>query len=328
MEDKFEIKIPGIDFTIKSHKIYTVLPKPDPSAPDGLKEHGTTKIIHPDITDTVSAPFNVDMNVWDTGFYEFSPCLRGLSEEERKAHVENVQKYIVKKVEQIKGEGILDHSPNNRFFDEFPIALYNKLSFNTEDPIQLLMLYLVILGKDLAPKEYVGHPKFRKAAYQVVNREKEISSKAQASIDRSKATGEFHSLLNSNKKKLRIILEYLGISSTIISDDDTYITVFQKFLEDKHDGYRNGKIFLETVEKFKGDGSEELYIFDNLNSLATKGELKIFKQEYFLGDVNLGGSLKTAAYIVSQNDDLKVALMEKVSALEEASEEESTSKET
>lgn len=311
MKAEFEIKIPGIDFSIKSNTIYTVIPKPDPSAPDGYKEHGTTKLIHPDITDTVAAPFDVDMNVWDTGFYEFSPCLRALSEEERKAHVANVQKHIVEKVEQIKGKGVLDHSPNNTFFDEFPIALYNKVSFNTEDPIQLLMLYLVILGKDLAPKEFVGNPNFKKAAYQVVNREREISNKQQLEIDKSKAIGEFHVLLRNKKDKLRIILDYLNISTAMIRDEDTFITVFQKFLNDKQDGYRNGKIFLETIEKFSGDGEEELFIFNNLSKLAANGELKIFKQEYFLGEHNLGSSLKIAAMKVAQDPELVQLVMAK-----------------
>jgi hypothetical protein len=311
MKTEFEIKIPGIDFVIKSNTIYTVIPKPDPNAPDGFKEHGTTKLIHPDVTTTVAAPFDVDMGVWDTGFYMFSPCLRGMSEAEKKAHVDNVKEHIVDKVEQIKGPGVLRHSADNTFYDDLPITLYNKVSFNTAEPYQLLMLYLVILGKDLAPKEYVGHPLFKKADYQVVNREKEITNKQQIEINKSKAIGEFWSLLKSDKPKLTIILSYLGISNTSIQDEDTFITVFTKFLEDRQDGYRNSKIFLDTLTKFTGDsGEEELYIYDSLNKLSEKGILKSFKQEYFLGDKNLGNSIKHAAMYASTNAEIKKLIME------------------
>ena len=243
MKTEFEIKIPGVDFSIKSDTIYTVIPKPDPNAPDGFKEHGTTKLIHPDVTNTVAAPFDVEMGVWDTGFYELSPCLRGMDRKEQEEHVKLVRKYIVEPVEKIKGVGTLDHNAKNTFFDDFPIALYNKVSFNTADPLQLLMLYLVILGKDLAPKELSGHPQFKKAAYQVVNREREISNKQQIEIDKGRAIGEFYALLKSDKKKLGILLTYLGVSTTSMQDEDTFITVFQRFLNDKQDGYRNSKIF-------------------------------------------------------------------------------------
>lgn len=322
MKTKFEIKVPGLDFVIKSDTIYTVLPKPDPNAPDGFKEHGTTKLIHPDVTNTVAAPFDVNMGVWDTGFYTYSPCLSGMTPEEKEAHVANVTEHIVKKVEQIKGEGVLDHSMSNNFYDEFPITLYNKVSFNTAEPLQLLMLYLVILGKELAPKEYVGHPLFKKAAYQVVNRETEISNKQQIEIDKSKAIGKFHSLLNSDKEKLGIIMKYLNISNASISDENTFITVFTRFLEDKQDGYRNSNIFLDTLSKFEGkEGEEELYIYDSLNTLSKEGVLKVFKQEYYLGSHNLGNSIKHAAMSAMVNQDIKRVIMEELSKLEEEAEE-------
>jgi len=311
MKKDFEIKIPGMDFVIKSNTIYTVIPKPDPNAPDGFKEHGTTKLIHPDVTQTVAAPFDVDMGVWDTGFYPYSPCLKGMTEKEKEEHVKQVTELIVKPVEQIKGEGILDHSAKNNFFDDFPIALYNKVSFNTAEPMQLLMLYLVILGRELAPKEFSSQPQFKKAAYQVVNREKEISNKQQIEIDKGRAIGEFYSLLKSNKEKLGIILSYLGISTTSMQDEDTFITVFQRFLNDKQDGYRNSKIFLDTLNKFSSkDGEEELYIYRALNQLYDKGEIKSFKQEFFLKDHNLGNSIKHAAMYVSSKPDIKKLIMD------------------
>jgi len=317
MKTEFEIKIPGIDFVIKSDTIYTVIPKPDPNAPDGFKEHGTTKLIHPDVTNTVAAPFDVEMGVWDTGFYELSPCLRGMDKKEQEEHVKLVRKYIVEPVEKIKGVGTLDHSAKNTFFDDFPIALYNKVSFNTADPLQLLMLYLVILGKDLAPKELSGHPQFKKAAYQVVNREREISNKQQIEIDKGRAIGEFYALLKSDKKKLGILLTYLGVSTTSMQDEDTFITVFQRFLNDKQDGYRNSKIFLDTLDKFSSkEGEEELYIYDSLNQLYDKGELKVFKQEFFLREHNLGNSIKHAAMFVSTKPELKKLVVE-LNAVEE-----------
>lgn len=310
MKKNFEIKVPGTDFIIKSNTIYTVLPKPDPNAPDGFREHGTTKVIHPAISNVVGAPYSEEMGVWDTGFYPFSPCLNGMSSKEKEDYVELVTENIVKPIEEIKGQNILHHS-NNKFYDDFVINLYNKVSFNTEDPTQLLGLYFAVLSKQLCPKQHLGNPKFKYAAYQVVNREKEISNKEQVSIDKTKAVGEFYKLMNSNKEKLQILLKYLNISSTIIDDEDTFITVFNRFMEDKQDGYRNSKIFLDTLGKFETkEGEEELYIFKALNELYDKDILKNFKSEYFLEGHNLGNSIKHAAMLVASKPELKKLVTE------------------
>lgn len=310
MKKEFEIKVPGTDFVIKSNTIYTVLPKPDPNAPDAFREHGTTKIIHPDISNTVGAPYSEEMGVWDTGFYKFSPCLAGMNAQEKEDFVKIVNEHIVQPIEEIKGQGVLDHK-NNKFYDDFVITLYNKVSFNTEDPFQLLGLYFSVLSKQLCPKQHLGNPNFKFAAYQVVNREKEISNKEQISIDKTKAVGEFYKMLNSNKTKLENILNYLNISSTVIEDEDTFITIFNRYLEDRQDGYRNGKLFLDTLEKFNTkSGEEELYIYKALDTLYGLGKLKLIKQEYYLNDFNLGSSLKIAAMTAVNNPNIKKLITE------------------
>ena len=311
MKTDFEIKVPGTQFVIKSNTLYTVLPKPDPNAPDGFKEHGTTKIIHPEVGNVVSAPFDIAMGVWDTGFYDYSPCLKNLDEKEAEKFVKQVNEVIVKPVEKIKGEGVLDHKASNKFFDDFVISLYNKVAFNTADPLQLLGLYLAILGKELCPREHLGSPEFRDAAFQVVNKEKEFNAKEEIKINNTKAIGKFYTLLNSDKKKLDIILKYLGISSTVIQDENTFISVFTRFLEDKQDGYRNSKIFIDTLDKFSSkEGEEELYIYQTLHELYDKKILKLHKQEYFLREHNLGNSIKHAATYAAAKPEIKRMIAE------------------
>jgi hypothetical protein len=192
------------------------------------------------------------------------------------------------------------------------------MMFNTAEPLQLLMLYIAVLGNQLAPKEQVGNPAFKHAAFQVVNRDKEISNKEQSNIDNSKATGEFYMLLQNDKNKLLKIFRYMGISRTTIQDEDTFITVFNKFMNDKTDGYRNGKIFLEHVNKFKTEqGENELNVFDILSTLVDKGVVKIVRQEYYFNGTNLGNTLKNAAYKVVNDEKLHVEVIEAAGAAEE-----------
>lgn len=316
--DNFLIKVPGTNFEIKSNTIYTVRPKPDPSAPDGFKEHGTTKVIHPAIGDTITAPFDIDMGVWNTGFYPHSPCLRGMKDEEKSQFLSLVTQHIVTPVEEIKGKGTLRHNADNTFFDEFVVTLLNRMAFNTAEPLQLLGLYIAILGKQLAPSDEVSNPIFKYASFQVVNRDKEISSKEQSTIDSGKAMGEFYMLLKTDRDKLLTIFKYLNISSTLIQDDSTFITVFNRFLEDKEDGYRNGKIFLQHIDKFNTEAGEvELNAFQMLTELYNKKEVKIIKREYYLKNNNLGNSLKHAAAKVASDPELYKLVINLSANLEE-----------
>lgn len=313
----FIIKVPGTTFEIKSNTIYTVKPKPDPTAPDGFREHGTTKVIHPDIGDTITAPFDIDMGVWNTGFYDHAPCLRGIQLKEKNDHLSNVIKHIVTPVEEIKGKGALRHNADNTFFDEFVVTLTNKMAFNTAEPLQLLALYVAVLGKQLAPSDEVGNPAFKHASFQVVNRDKEISTREQSTIDSGRAMGEFYYLLKTDKEKLLTIFKYLNISDTLIVEPDVFISVFNRFLTDRQDGYRNGKIFLDHVEKFSTEaGEKELQIFEMLNDLYKAKEVKVIKKEYYLKSKNLGNSLKHAAAKVAIDDELHKLVIEVTADLE------------
>jgi len=311
MNLQYEIKVPGTDFVIKPDTIYTVLPKPDPNAPDGFKAHGTTKVIHPDVGVTIGAPYSSDMEVWDTGFYEYSPCLNGMSEKDIKNHLEITNKYLVEPIEKIRGKDILKHNVGNKFFDDYVITLGNKVSFNSNNPTERLSLYFAVLAKELAPKDNAGHPAFKQAAYMVVNRDVEINAKEQISIDNGRAIGEFYGLLKTDKPKLQKILKYLRISDTAIEDEGTFISIFNRFLDDKQDGYRNSKIFLENLDKFSTEaGEEELHLFQLIHDLYAKGEVKLIKSEYYIKDISLGNSIKHAAMYAVANPEVKKLIVE------------------
>lgn len=312
----FEIKVPGSNFVIKSNTIYRVKPKVDNNAPDGFRNQGTTKVIHPAVSDTVTAPFDIAMGVWDTGFFTDSPCLRGMKPEEQLNHVKNVTKHIVEPVEKIKGKGTLNHLANNDFFDKYVITLANKMIFNTAEPLQLLSLYLAVVGKQLTPSTEVGNRTYKHSAFQVINREQEVSTKEQSTLDSMKAMGEFYSLLQNNKEKLSKIFKYLKISNTLIKDEGTFMTVFNRYIEDREDGYRNGKIFLDTLERFSGEGEAELNVFSDLNTLYDKGIIKINRKQFYYKDINLGNTLKEAASKVMAETELRKTILEVVADLE------------
>lgn len=315
---KFEIPVPGTQFVLKSDSIYTVQPKVDASAPDGFKEAGTTKIISPNIGNTIHAPFNTSMGVWDTGFYSSSPVLRGMKPAEKEIVIGKLQEHIVKPVEEIKGEGILNHQESNNFFDTFKIELKAFRAFNTADPLERLQLYLAVLNRDLAPKEHSSNPIYSKAQYTIVNTEEATNIRQERELEKNEAIGIFYSLANTDRETLTDLLEYTGISNTKTTDKATLNSTFNRWLEDKTSGFQNSKIFINTYNKFKTEsGKNELYLYKKLRELHREDLIKFNRGEVFIDGESVGASFKLAAAACATSPQLQEKIAKLVEKLED-----------
>ena len=309
-EFEFEIPIPQTQFVMRANSMYQIQPKMDASAPDGFKEVGTTKVISPDIGNTVHAPFDGEMKVWNTGFWKSSPILRGMSDAEKESYVKMVNKHIVKPVEDIKGEGILGHQENNSFLDDFGIDLKAYRLLNTAEPLQRLALYFAVLGKHLAPKDHQSNPLYSGAQYVIVDSENAVNVKQEREMLKNEAIGLFYVLQKHDKEKMSNLLEYLNISNSKTTDKATLNSSFNRWLEDKTNGYQNSDIFTKTYNKFDSeDGEEELYFYKNLKLLVDKNIVKMQRGELFLNGKSLGAGYKLAAsYLMTNEEDrLKIA---------------------
>lgn len=298
----FEFTIPKTQFVMKSDSMYQIQPKTDSGAPDGFKENGTTKVISPDIGNTVHAPFNDEMKVWDTGFYRSSPVLRGMKDEEKEEIIKLLNEHIVKPVEELKGEGALSHQEKNDFLDNFGIELKAYRVLNTADPLQRLALYFAVLNRDLAPKEHSSNPLYGKAQYVVVNREEAVNVRQEREMQKNDAIGLFYVLQNSDKDKMHDLLDYLGIASTTTVDKATLNSAFNRWLTDKTTGYQNSKIFIDTYNNFDSEeGAEELYLYKKLKKLHNKNLVKMQRGELFLEGKAIGAGYKLAAASLMNN---------------------------
>lgn len=314
---QFEFTIPKTQFVFKSNSMYQIQPKPDASAPDGFKDNGTTKVISPDVGNTVHARFDDEMKVWDTGFYTSSPILRGMSDEEKAAYIKQVTEHIIKPVEELKGEGVLNHHESNKFFDSFGIDLKAYRVLNTADVLQRLALYLAIINKELAPKEHASNPLYRKAQYVIVNKEEAVNIRQEREMQKNDAIGLFYMLQTTDKERLYSLLDYLNIANSKTTDKATLNSAFNRWLDDKTSGYQNSKIFGDTYKKFDSEeGQEELYVYGKVKELGEKGVIKTQRGEVFLDGKPIGANYKFAAahLLTNKEDKLKFSkLLEQLS---------------
>jgi hypothetical protein len=315
---KFEIPIPQTQFVLKSDRMYQIQPKMDASAPDGFKDAGTTKVISPDIGNTVHAPFNSEMKVWDTGFFKSSPILRGMKEEDKEMFIKLVNEHIVKPIEDLKGEGVLSHQENNEFLDNFGIELKAYRVINTAEPLQRLALYFAVLGKHLAPKEHQSNPLYSGAQYVIVNSEEAVNVKQEREMQKNEAIGLFYVLQKNDKDKMYDLLDYLNISNSKTTDKATLNSSFNRWLDDKTSGYQNSEIFIKTYNRFDSEeGEEELYMYKSLKKLHDNNIVKVQRGEVFLEGKSLGAGYKLAATHLMDNAEARKRVAELMQEIKE-----------
>jgi hypothetical protein len=307
--DDFELTVHG--FKLKGNTIYQVIPKPDEDAPDGFRRERTTKMLSPRIDEIVGCIKNPQTNTWDTGFYEHSPCYKHLPFEEREITVAKAVKNIKEPIENIYGGVDKLGQNNDEFWDDYAIRLKNGRIFNTNEPKDMLDLYIAILHGSLAPKELASTERFRDASYCVVNKNEVIDRKLSKDLNYNKAVGNFFALLENDKPTLVGILNYIGLPARIDTDEVTLNNTVTNYLKNKQSGEQNTEMFLEAFKAAKTDeGKKEIQIYQQLKELAKKGIVKKEGTLYILGDSKLGASFKIAAKTVAGDQKLQEKLID------------------
>lgn len=307
--DDFRVIVHG--FEIKSNTIYQVVPKPDEDAPDGYRRERTTKMLSPNISESVGCVKNPVSNTWDTGFYVYSPCYNHLPMDQREIIVANVVKNIKDPIENIYGGGDRLNQNSDEFWDEYTITLSNTAIFNTAEPKELLNLYMAILHGALAPKESASGERFREAKYCVVNKNEVIDRKLAKDLNYNKAVGSFYTLLENDKPTLVGILNFVGLQASAHTDEITLNNTVTNYLRNQQSGDQNTEIFLEAFKFAKTEsGKREIQLYQDLKELAKKGAIVKDGTEYRLGEDYLGATFKIAAKRVAGDQKLQEKLID------------------
>lgn len=289
-------------FSIRENTLYQITEKTDSFAPDGFKLNKTSKVLHPDISDSVpGAIFDSELKVWDNGLYENSKALFKAvpSSSERIKFAKDAKKFIADPLTKLKGKDFLSqYEDNNEFWDNYSIKIYRGRIFNTGKPEELLQLYLALLHKQITPSKLETHPDFKNSQYCIIDKEESVDRKLEAELGIMEAQGTFFNLLNNSTKKqdLLLILDYLKLSVSEKTDKKVLASLFNNWLKDKTDGYQNYSVFLKTYNFFlTKEGENEIFYNSKIKELIKKGVVKQKKQEIWFNDEYVGSDIKSAA---------------------------------
>lgn len=263
---------------IRTGALYIVENKYDADAPNGLKELQTTMIpsegnginIQCRAVQTSENTF-----VYDTGLYPNSPCYKGLSKQEANTIIRNLKKYIQDPYEQGRGkDALLDHA-NESFWDTYMPFIYEGRVFNTDDPEDVLALYICMRSYALTPAGSEGDPRFERSSYVVRDASQSMNTQERLHTEKAMAVSSFVLLLEQDQKAATSLLRALSVIR--ISENPTKESAISSLSMWLERDVQNPSLYNRLHEKFldkNSNGEEEVLLTVAVKKSIETGKIK------------------------------------------------------
>lgn len=296
-------------FSIRENSLYEVKEKLDPNAPDGFREHETSKLLINAVdNEEPAAIWNSTIGVWDTGLFLESPFLRGAvpNLEARKKVVESLEEYIVNPIVSLKGDKALDITSNNdSYWNNYRISVRRGKGFNTSEPEELFQLYILVLTKRLTPKDMVSHPEFNQSQYVILDKEQANKVDSDKAVREIRAYELFGALKSSKRDYLINILEFVGLRGVNQKTEDSTLSIaFKNFIEDRLQGVQNANEFIKLAEAKDKNTKDKIHVYGRLKEYVSKGVIERRAKDLYIEDTFIGASLRGAAESIVSDKEL------------------------
>lgn len=293
-------------FEVYDNSIYVVNDKIDHDAPSGFLEKGATRLPSNGVGDTFYCPFQPSgqngQGIWDTGFYEDSPCYSSLDATSRAIVVKAIKANIMKPYSSLRGGlDVLSHT-NNDFWDLEKFKVYAGQVLNTNNTLDRVTLYFALRHKKLCPKGQESNPRYRDTAYTVVDVNKDVKRKDEKVANMFTSIQAFTTLLQSDKPRLISILEYMGVRVSEDIEDSSLISIFNEYLQENESHVGRFNTLIEQTST--NEGQELIQVYLKLKKALSRGNIEKAKNgALYLKDLELGGDLRVAAENVSRKKE-------------------------
>lgn len=293
---------------IKTNSVYKIVGKPDDTAPSGFVDLGVTKLPSDGISTSFECKYVITnqsdgSGLYDTGLYEDSPCYAGKDKAEVKETIKQLKKYLVDPYEAKYGKGVLHHLNEDFWSTTGRQTIAEGETLTTEDPDQLLKLYIAMRSYELTPKDLVGSPKFSQSQYVVEDREEVKTIKEERAEQAMEAIANFSALLKTNKSLLVAVLNYVRLSG--ITEDTSESTIKSAFYEWSQNK-NNVAAFNDAYELASDVKTKDIILlYGVLQKAIAKKVVEYENGILFYQGRQLGGDLRTAAKNINSKADLE-----------------------
>lgn len=305
------LKVGNTEITVGGDHKYTIIGKPDMDAPKGFAEYDTSKYLMANIGEKHSIPYDSQLDCYDTSFDNDSASNEGVDQSLIKNYVTHIQKPYEQRFKKK-----LD-STNDDFWGEggekgFMMDLYIGKVFDMRNLKHRLELFQALKKGHICEKGEKDHF-FQKAKYCIVDNNKKQNVKEKKAKDKAKAFFTFMNLLNEIEENddLYAILEWINFPNARATDKDTLMTQVSIFFDNITTGQKNCEKFMEAYNMLDDkDKRSEMDWHSALSKLNHNKKLTYRRSQYYIGDLLLGNSLKSAANAAVQKDE-KASLIKK-----------------
>lgn len=293
-------------FQVLEDSIYLVADKMDYSAPTAFQEIGSTVLPSDGVATTYHCPYiaySRTEGVWDTGFYELSPCYKNMSKDivakEVKALIQNV---LTPYRKAIGNEKALDQH-NHEHLDKAKWSVYKDKVFKTDDPMDVMALYFALRGREVVPKAKAGDSSFNAASYMIIDINQKIKKRDEDASNIFEAIGMFEVLYKTDKGLLDKILYYLGRAMSEDTTKTAYRGMFKAYLEASPANVNSFNKLVESSEKESEVAKLNIYHAIKSHEIKTPKLTKSPGGMILYDDIELGPDLKTAADRIAKHSD-------------------------
>lgn len=297
------------NFSVYEGRKYLVQDKIDKGAPTGYVKAGVSKLPSDGVDDVFSFKWiptgNGKTGIWDTGFYEHSPCYKDMNQKEAVAEMKlRVRNVLTPFQKQVGDDKALENS-NTESLDSTMFSVVGGQFYDTSDPMQVMFLYATLLTGSAAPKGEENSSKFSGCPYYIEDMTKKKNVKKNRNTTIMSTVSMFNKLYDTDPEKLYVVLLWLNFGNfSAKSDKDDVASMFFELI---NEDVTKCDSFVELLEKIEEDRNERdsLYLYSKLRKMDQRDSpLKIGEdRNVYYEDARLGGDLKAAAINLARNPE-------------------------
>lgn len=260
-----KFKVGGVEIVLGDR--YVLDGKLDATAPEALQKIESSKFPFSGSGVYDCVHFDESRRMFDTGFYKESFCLSQYRTDERETLVKIYQDKIKKPFEASRGNIDLSPNENNEFWTKWRYEAYANKEFDTTDPTQLLELFQIIM-QGIACDKNEKNPFYRQNAQFTISNPSAVKNKEKEKAKiKVKAWKSFVTLLDGDREKLDLILEYIGKENTAKVDKEDLEVIYHQLFNSKS-GLDLAESFLEASEEYDTEeGKTKMEYFYAINKL-------------------------------------------------------------
>lgn len=294
-------------FEVKDDSIYLVADKVDHGAPTGFQVAGVTKLPSDGVANTFHCPYkriSATDGVWDSGFYELSPCYEGMDKSLVKERIKGLMANVVNPYRAAVGQEKALDEHNNEFYDSHFWSVEQNQVFKTNNPIDRVALYFALLNREVVPKDKKGDTSFADAGYLIIDVNERVKKRDEDASMQFQAIGVFEELYKSNKPKLDRILFYLGKNMAADTKVDAYRGMFRDYLEATATNVETFNKLVADSDSEAGMARLDIYYYLKSRDIRNPKVSKSPSGILFYEDTEIGVDLRSAAENIAKNPKL------------------------